>query len=74
MSNMSYCRYENTARDLRDCWDEIRDEDADTISMKVSASELGGLVRLVALCGQIFAALDSDRLVELAIERQTEDN
>ena len=74
MSNMSYCRYENTARDLRDCWDEIRDEDPDTISMKLSASELVGLVRLVSLCGQIFAALDSDRLCELAIERRTEDN
>jgi hypothetical protein len=30
MSNMSYCRFENTARDLQDCadhWDDVSDED-----------------------------------------------
>jgi hypothetical protein len=26
MSNMSYCRFENTARDLRDCASHIGDE------------------------------------------------
>lgn len=26
MSNMSYCRFQNTAKDLRDCWENIFDE------------------------------------------------
>jgi hypothetical protein len=27
MPNMSYCRFENTASDLEDCWDHWDDED-----------------------------------------------
>lgn len=26
MSNMSYCRFENTLRDLRDCYENMDDE------------------------------------------------
>lgn len=26
MSNMSYCRFQNTLRDLRDCYENIDDE------------------------------------------------
>ena len=27
MANMSYCRFENTANDLEDCYDHLGDED-----------------------------------------------
>lgn len=27
MSNMSYCRFENTVADLRDCFEHISDDD-----------------------------------------------
>jgi len=29
MANMSYCRYENTARDLQDCVDALYNSDCD---------------------------------------------
>ena len=32
MSNMSYCRFENTLRDLRDCFDAMNEEDIDELS------------------------------------------
>ena len=78
MSNMSHCRYENTARDLRDCYEDLADESPDTLSERLSASELRAAVRLVTLCMQIAATMgvkrNSDRLTDLAIERLNEDN
>jgi len=47
MSNMSYCRFENTAADLDDCvnnWDNI-DED--------NQYEVSGKDRIIALARQI---------------------
>jgi len=50
MGNMSYCRFENTLKDLRDCqenWDELdRDENP-------SQSELKARERLLKLCKEI---------------------
>lgn len=42
MSNMSYVRFENTERDLRDCVEHMGD--------KLSSSEDAARERLVALC------------------------
>ena len=45
MSNMSYCRFENTLQDLRDCyehWDE-----------KISEDEFKAKERLLKLCQNI---------------------
>lgn len=48
MSNMSYCRFENTVRDLEDCAEHLLDDlSSDT---EVLARE-----RLIELCGQILA-------------------
>jgi hypothetical protein len=33
MGNMSYCRFENTARDLSDCLDAIKDGQMDELSI-----------------------------------------
>ena len=52
MSNMSYCRFENTARDLQECIDAL-----DTLSVdgkdaygdKLSSYELAGLTKLLDL-------------------------
>ena len=33
MGNMSYCRFENTARDLRDCVEAIQDRETEDLSL-----------------------------------------
>ncbi len=45
MANMSYCRFENTLRDLRDCKEHLRDE--------LSWEETKFRVALVELCKEI---------------------
>lgn len=47
MSNMSYCRFENTANDLEDCRDHIHDTE------DMSEYEADGRRRLIALCKEI---------------------
>jgi hypothetical protein len=51
MSNMSYCRFENTSRDLNDCINAIEERDDDlqigNLS-ELSTSEVDGLEELLA--------------------------
>ena len=47
MSNMSYCRFENTLNDLRDCMDNM-DSTSDLSEREASARE-----RLIKLCEEI---------------------
>ena len=49
MSNMSYCRFENTARDLRDCVDAIRNGETDELNQY----ELEGLQEILNLANTI---------------------
>ena len=44
MSNMSYCRFENTLSDLRDCLNALKEEGMDTLesrSEREAAEDLG---------------------------------
>ena len=51
MANMSYCRFENTARDLRDCVQAIENgEHTDDLS----SYEKNGLEEILSLCEQLF--------------------
>ena len=50
MANMSYCRFENTSRDLRDCLDAIENEEIDDLS----SYEKDGLESLLEYCETIF--------------------
>ena len=50
MSNMSYCRYENTSRDLKDCVDALWDSDC---GEDLSVYEVDGLEQLLALSKEI---------------------
>ena len=50
MGNMSYCRFENTSRDLRDCLDAIENEEIDDLS----SYEKDGLESLLEYCETIF--------------------
>lgn len=46
MSNMSYCRFRNTLQDLRECYDNIDDDD-------ISEEEKQARERLIKLCATI---------------------
>ena len=46
MSNMSYCRFQNTNNDLLDCYDWLGENDPS----KLSEDELKAFKRLVKLC------------------------
>mgnify|MGYP003149682325 FL=1 len=49
MSNMSYCRFENTSRDLGDCLDAIENEE----HKDLSTYEVRGLRDLLEYCEAI---------------------
>lgn len=46
MANMSYCRFQNTLNDLRDCYDNLDDSD-------MSEEEVKARRRLVKVCQSI---------------------
>ena len=58
MANMSYCRMENTARDLQDCVNAI--EDGEYTPGEMSASEMRGLREIVELAEVITQQLEYD--------------
>ena len=45
MGNMSYCRFENTAHDLRDCLDAIQNRETEDLS----TYEVEGLEKILNL-------------------------
>lgn len=53
MSNMSYCRFENTLRDLEDCSEHLDDEN-------LSKYEQRARERLIELCREIGEHQPSD--------------
>jgi len=46
MANMSYCRFQNTLQDLKDCWEHIDDED-------LSFDEMKARNKLILVCATI---------------------
>ena len=55
MSNMSYCRFENTLNDLRDCYDAMGDElESDT--------EIRARKKLIKICCDIAQDYGEDDL------------
>lgn len=48
MSNMSYCRFQNTLNDLRDCYNAIEEGEAD--DSELSREELEAKTALLMLC------------------------
>lgn len=47
MSNMHYCRFENTLSDLRDCYEDMEESDS------MSTEEKRARKRLIKLCRDI---------------------
>ena len=72
MPNMSYCRFENTLRDLEDCYyalSRIYDEVSDMSKYEKNAS-----IELVALCKSIAEEWTEDEVREVINNAKVEDN
>ena len=50
--NMSYCRFENTLADLRDC-EEALDNGAEQ-SEEMSDIEKSSMLNLISMCGRVY--------------------
>ena len=50
MSNMSYCRFRNTLKDLADCQEALQQEGVRSID---DEDELRAAHTLIAMCGEI---------------------
>lgn len=61
MGNMSYCRFENTARDLADCVQAINNGEVYDLS---SDYEVAGLKRLLRLAKDV---VDNESYIEEAL-------
>jgi hypothetical protein len=59
---MSYCRFENTANDLRDCVEAINNGE----TQDLSSYEISGLANLLEYCEQI---MDDKSYIESIIEK-----
>ncbi|MDD1442766.1 hypothetical protein MEO93_20870 [Dolichospermum sp. ST_sed3] len=59
MANMSYCRFENTYSDLKDCFESLNENNFDELSDREKAFA----IRLVKLCSKF-----SDEFIDEAIE------
>jgi hypothetical protein len=57
MSNMSYVRFQNTLRDLRDCGDAL--EDIDGNLAELSKEEARAANALIRMCSEIANAYDT---------------
>lgn len=54
MSNMSYCRFQNTVRDLDDCKDAIEEAgDLDALLAGLSQEEHRAAEQLIGICREI---------------------
>lgn len=63
MANMSYCRFENTANDIKDCIEALDDGDWDLEEMMKNASseyEAKAMKRFVKLCKRVANGFDGD--------------
>ena len=65
MGNMSYCRFENTARDLRDCLNAIHNGEVEDLSNY----EIDGLIEIQMMAKDIVEMEEHiDDIVEQAKE------
>jgi len=72
MANMSYCRFENTSNDLRDCVNEM-DEAYNIRDMDLSREELDAMKWMRELCNRFINNLDRLEAAEDFYEEEEED-
>jgi len=69
MSNMSYCRFENTAGDLADCVEAM--EEACTMEeLDLSSYELDAMERMRSLCRRFLAQYEHLAQTEMVVEEE----
>lgn len=69
MGNMSYCRFENTLGDLKDCQRNLPQKN-------LSKSEAYAFRELIELCRDIaefYSEYDEDELLEIALEDEEDE-
>ena len=69
MGNMSYCRFENTLSDLRDCHNEMCNG---RVEENLSKSESRSFAELIELCREIaemYEDVDYDELIKNSREQ-----
>ena len=57
---MSYCRYENTYRDLLNCYEIAEGMGIDSLRKTLSESEFDYMLSMIDLCKQIAQNYDGD--------------
>lgn len=60
MANMSYCRFENTYRDLQDCFNDMCNTDFD----ELSETEQEYRNKIVDMCKQIAEQFEVEEIIE----------
>lgn len=71
MGNMSYCRFQNTVRDLQDCVNAMNN------GLELSKEELNSFIRMVNLCRDVaenYEGMNDDELREMAGEEDDFDD
>ena len=66
MPNMSYCRFNNTLSDLRDCRDALREGNISSLAEKRKAK------RLLEVCREIADNFDEDYIDSISTEEEEE--
>jgi hypothetical protein len=64
MSNMSYCRFENTLNDLRDCIAALREEGMGTIESESERSAAEALYKIALKFRDTYEAAKGDEEAE----------
>lgn len=60
MANMSYCRFENTDNDLRDCERALDDGEFDKLGADERAAALSLIRRCVRICEKFCDVLENE--------------
>jgi hypothetical protein len=66
MSNMSYCRFQNTSRDLADCGEALEEDGI----YNLEGDELRCAVRLIQLCRDIAEQFENVDLEQVGSEKK----
>lgn len=62
MSNMSYCRFQNTAKDMRECVETL---DEDSTLAELRGDELRSAIHMIKMCRDVaeqFEGIDLEKL------------
>ena len=67
MSNMSYCMFENTYKDLADCVEELRSKSVDELENNAGQYEKPYIKDLIYLCKEVVDMFDKDDINQFSL-------